>query len=105
MNKYCVVFVTTNGLKEAEKITNNLLKKKLAACVNIIPAVHSKYWWKGKIEVAKESLMVIKTREKLIGKLIKEIKKIHSYTVPEIIALPVIKGNPDYLRWINDSVI
>ena len=101
---FCVVFVTASGLKEAEKISEALLKEKLAACVNIVRGVRSKYWWKGRIEKASESLLMIKTRKSKIPRLIRKVKKIHSYTVPEVIALPILQGNSDYLRWIGRSV-
>lgn len=104
MNKYVVVFITVSSAKEAEKITKHIIGEKLAACVNIIPEVSSTYWWKNKIENSTESLLIIKTRKTCFKKLIKEVKKIHSYTVPEIIALPIIDGNKDYLKWISDSL-
>lgn len=104
MSKYIVIFVTTGSRKEAKKITKRILKEKLAACVNIIPLVESHYWWKGKIECSKETLLIIKTKKELFDKLKKLIKKIHSYTVPEIIALPIILGNTEYLNWIDEVV-
>ena len=101
---YCVAFITCSNQKEAQKISQTLLKKKLAACVNTVPKVFSRYWWKGKIENASESLLVIKTTKALLPKTIREIKSVHSYTVPEIIALPIIDGNSDYLNWIEESI-
>ena len=101
--KYITVLVTTNGMREARRIGDGLLKKKLCACVNIVPKVHSKYWWKGKLEAAAECLMIIKTTGASFPALEKTVKKLHSYTVPEIIALPIIKGNKQYLSWISAS--
>ncbi len=101
---YCVVLVTASGPKEAEKITEALFKGKLAACVNVVSKVSSTYWWKGRIERASESLLIIKTKKSALPALIREVKKNHSYTVPEVIALPIVQGNPDYLRWIGDSI-
>ena len=81
-----------------------LLEEHLAACVNIIPQILSRYWWQGKIETAKESLLIVKTKKSVLKQLIKKVRAIHSYTVPEIIALPIEDGNPDYLNWITESL-
>ena len=101
---FCVVFVTASGPTEAEKISKALLKEKLAACVNIVRGVRSRYWWKGKIEKASESLIMIKTRKSKVPRLIRKVKKIHSYAVPEVIALPILQGNSDYLLWVGQSL-
>lgn len=100
---YIVVFVTASSTQEAEKIASGLLKEKLTACVNIIEKAHSHFWWQGKIDRAQEALLIIKTRKPLFNKLLKKVKSLHSYAVPEIIALPVIAGNRQYLDWIDDS--
>lgn len=100
---YIVVFSTVSNRKEAERIAKGLIKDKLAACVNIVDNVHSLFWWQGKIDSAKEALLVIKTRKALKDKLIMKIKSLHSYEVPEIIALPIVAGNKKYLEWINES--
>ncbi len=102
--KYVVIFVTCANKEEGEKISQGLVEKKLAACVNLVPKINSRYRWQGKIEVSSETLLMIKTRKSLVNKLIAEVKKLHSYTVPEIIALPIIAGNKDYLAWIKGSV-
>jgi periplasmic divalent cation tolerance protein len=70
----------------------------------MVPEVNSIYWWKGNIERDRESLLVIKTSAQRLEELIKEVKSVHPYTVPEIIALPILGGNEDYLRWIDDSL-
>ena len=101
---YVVIFVTAAGKKEADGIASALIKKKLAACVNIADRVQSVFWWQGRVDTAKELLLIIKSKRPLLPKIIKLIKSKHSYKVPEIIALPIISGNPDYLRWIDDSV-
>lgn len=98
-----VIFVTAANKKEADRIAAVLLKEKLAACINIIGGVNSLFWWQGEIDNAKEALLIIKTRKGLINKLIKKVKSLHSYEVPEIIALPIIAGNKKYLDWINES--
>jgi len=103
--KYSVVFVTTANKKEGRKIASGVLKSRLAACVNIIGKVESKYWWQGKIKTAQEFLLIIKTRNFLSKKLIEKVKQLHSYSVPEIIFLPIVNGNPDYLKWIEKETV
>ncbi|MBL7130367.1 MAG: divalent-cation tolerance protein CutA [Candidatus Omnitrophica bacterium] len=100
---YIVVLVTVPNKSQAKKLTSFLLREKLVACVNIIPKVDSFFWWQGKIDKATESLLVIKSKKKLLNELIKAVKSKHPYSVPEIIALPIISGNKDYLDWINES--
>jgi len=103
-NKYVNVFVTAPGAAEGKKIADYLLKNKLAACASIISGVSSSYWWRGKIEHSHEVLLIMKTRAGLVKELTNAVKKLHSYSVPEIIALPIISGNPDYLKWIGKSL-
>ncbi len=103
-SSYCALFVTASNRKEADKIAAALVKEKLAACVNVVPKIFSRYWWKGRVESAPESLLIIKTKKSLVPRLIQRVRKLHSYTVPEVIALPIVKGNPDYLRWIDASL-
>jgi len=100
---HIVVFVTVPSRKSAKAIIELLLKKKLAACVNIISGVESYFWWEGKIDRAKEFLLVIKTQKKLFARLAEAVQSCHPYSVPEIISLPVTAGNKKYLEWINDS--
>lgn len=104
MTKYSVVLITVSSSEEGEKIARQILEKKFAACVNIVPGITSLYWWKGKIETASEFLLIVKTKMSLFDSLMSLVKKIHSYTVPEIICLPIEKGNKDYLDWIRSSV-
>ncbi|MBI4708018.1 MAG: divalent-cation tolerance protein CutA [Candidatus Omnitrophica bacterium] len=101
---YMIVFITCSSEKEGRKIAQELLKKKLAACVNIVKNIESFFWWKARIDQTKEVLLVIKSKKNKFTQIIKAVKFLHSYTVPEIIALPIIGGNKDYLRWIDDSV-
>lgn len=101
---YIVIFITTANLEEARKISRALLAQKQAACVNIVPKVDSLFWWEGKLESTQENLLVVKTKASRLPEIIKLVKEKHSYTVPEIIALPIIGGNPDYLEWIEKSV-
>jgi periplasmic divalent cation tolerance protein len=102
--EYIVVFITTGNIKEAEKISDKLIKDKLAACANMIPKMKSVFSWKGKIEEANEQLLIVKTKLLLFRRLVKAVKKLHSYEVPEIIALPIIEGNEAYLNWIKGTV-
>jgi periplasmic divalent cation tolerance protein len=104
MNKYIVVFVTAPNKLEAKKISAAVLNKKLAACANMLSGIDSHYWWRGKIERAREVLIIMKTSRKLFARLAAEVKKNHSYEVPEIIALPIIVGSKDYLKWIGESI-
>jgi len=100
---YLVVFITTSSYEEARKIADALVDLKKAACVNIVPKVNSLFRWKGKIEEAEESLMVVKTRAELFPDVVSTVKSIHSYEVPEIIALPIVEGDPDYLTWLKEE--
>jgi periplasmic divalent cation tolerance protein len=101
---FIVVFVTCKSAKEAQRIAARLIQKRLAACVNIAGRVKSIYRWKGKIEAANEILMVIKSTRKKFAALEKEIRRLHSYETPEIIALPIVAGSGAYVRWLSDSV-
>ena len=100
---HVVCLSTASSDEEAAKIAKALVEEELAACVNLVPAVRSIYRWQGKIEDGAEVLMVIKTRRALIDALTARIKALHSYTVPEVVALPILGGNPEYLAWLVDS--
>ncbi len=102
--KAIVVLITTGNDEQAGKIADALLAQRLAACVNIVPRIDSLFWWQGKIDATKESLLIVKTKAALLDDIIKSVRGIHSYKVPEIIALPVVGGNQDYLDWINKEV-
>ena len=99
-----VVLVTTSGKEEAHKIAELLLNKRKAACVNIVPEVDSLFWWEGKLDSARECLLIVKTKASLLAKVVETVKEVHSYEVPEIIALPIIGGNEDYLKWLETTV-
>lgn len=100
---YKVVLVTA-PVKEAEEIGRSIVENRLAACVNIIEKIKSIYWWEEKVCADSEALLVFKTSKEKIRFLIDQVKKIHSYDVPEIIVLPIEYGNQDYLNWIDESV-
>lgn len=99
-----MILVATSGLDEAKKIANGVLTARYAACVTIIPSVHSMYWWEGKIAQEEESMLVIKTTADQYESIEKAVKKLHSYKVPEIVSLPVKDGLPQYLEWIMREV-
>ena len=102
---YIVVHVTVKEIEEARKIAKSLVKRRLAACVNILPEVESYFWWKDKLEAEKEIILFIKTKATLLPELVKSVKRLHSYSIPEIIALPIIAGSHNYLEWMDSEVI
>ena len=103
-NKFITIFVTCGSVKEAGRIADSLLSKRLVACANIIPGIKSIFRWQGKVDKAAEILVMMKTRSSNFARIEKEVKRLHSYEVPEIIALPIVAGSKDYLKWIDSSV-
>jgi periplasmic divalent cation tolerance protein len=101
---FIVVFITVPKKAEAERIARGLIQHKLAACVNMVRGIDSLFRWEGKVDRAREILLIAKTGKSKFGKLAAFVKSAHSYTVPEIIALPVVAGNKEYLAWIDESV-
>ena len=101
---YCTVLSTVPSKAEGVKLLRLLLKKKLVACGNLVGGVESHFWWKGKIDSASETLLLLKTESSRAAKVLKAIKESHPYEVPEILVLPVLKGSPSYLKWISDSL-
>ena len=101
---YIIVLVTVSSKQEGEKIAHFLLEKKLIACANIIGPVSSHFHWSGKIETAKEYVIILKSKQKLFGEICKAVKAMHSYEVPEIIALPIIEGSNEYLDWMRSCL-
>ena len=105
MTDKLVVLVTCRSEKEAERIARTLVDARLAACGNILRSpVRSIYRWKEKIESAREVLLLLKTSRRRFPTLQAAIKRLHSYDVPEIIALPIAAGSPSYLSWLAESV-
>ena len=100
---HIVILVMAKNKDEADKIARHLISGKLAACVNIIPQVQSIFTWQEKIETEDEVLLIIKSRQSLFEKIEVAVKEVHSYSVPEIIALPIAAGSQEYLNWINES--
>jgi len=98
-----VVFVTCGSEEEALKIANALVEAHLAACVNLIAPIRSIYRWEGKIWDEKEWLLIIKTQKQRFEALEKRVRSLHSYSVPEIISLPITEGSSAYLNWIKEN--
>lgn len=105
MPSSCLVVITTLPTRaKARQVSQLLLKKKLAACINLIGPAESSFWWRGKIDKAREYLLFIKTRRSHFNRLRQFLERHHPYSVPEIAALPIIKGNTPYLNWIKKSI-
>lgn len=98
-----IVWCNCASMEEANRVAHGIVNKRLAACVNIVPAIHSVYRWQGKIEEATEVQLMIKTRRELFADLETEIRSLHSYSVPEIIAVPIELGSQPYLDWIDEE--
>jgi len=96
-----VVFITASKEEEAAKIARALVEERLAGCVNIINDIRSIYNWQGKIEDEKEVLLIAKTGKRLFKRLVKKVRQLHSYAVPEIIAMPIAEGSTEYLKWLK----
>jgi periplasmic divalent cation tolerance protein len=101
---HIVVLITASSFDEARTIGRELVGGRLAACVNIAQGARSIFWWQGQVEEHDEALMVVKSRADLLPSMIETVKRLHSYTVPEVIALPIQGGSSDYLGWIDESV-
>ena len=99
-----VIFITTGTDEEAQEVAKALLNNRLAACVNIVPKINSIFWWNDTLDSAQENLLIVKSRASLLNEIVKLVKEVHSYETPEIVALPIIDGNPDYLDWISKEV-
>ena len=98
-----IVLITASSKDEAVKIGTALVNEHLAACVNIVQEVRSLFFWEGKTHDERETLLIAKSRQPLLEPLIARVKALHSYTVPEVIALPILGGSPEYLRWLNET--
>jgi len=100
-----IVYSTAGNIKEARNIAHSLVEEKLVACVNIIPQINSIYRWKGNIEEDNECVIIAKTTDKNVEKTIKKIKSLHSYEVPDIVAIPITRSFEKYIDWIKDETI
>lgn len=103
--EYIIVLVTTPNKPEAEKIVNHLLDDKLIACANIIGPVTSIFHWSGNTDRAEEYLLLMKSKETLFSRLTEAVKRLHSYSVPEILALPIADGSTTYLEWLQSCLV
>jgi periplasmic divalent cation tolerance protein len=99
-----VVLVTTSGGDEASRLAHALVEERLAACVSVIPGIQSVYRWQGQVERAAEWLLVIKTVRARLAEVVARVRSLHTYTVPEILALPVAGGSEPYLSWLVAQV-
>jgi periplasmic divalent cation tolerance protein len=103
INEYIQVFTTAEKREDADRIALSVVQKRVAACAQVLGPIRSTYWWKGKVEKAGEWLCVMKTRQDLFPALEKEIRTVHPYEVPEIVALPIVAGSASYLQWIDEE--
>ena len=98
-----LVYMTAGNMEEARKIGKEIVSQRLAACVNIIDNMNSFYWWEGELQDDKEVIIIAKTREELVPELTQKVKSLHSYDCPCVVSIPLIDGNPDFLKWIADE--
>ncbi len=105
MSELIVVYVTVGSSAEGDRLAHALVEERLAACVNRIRPVQSIYRWQGQVERSEEELLIIKTKSGLFDRLKKRVQDLHSYSVPEIIALPITEGNEDYLKWLDEQLL
>lgn len=101
--EYVVLFSTAGSEKEASQIAEYLVKHHLVACVNLVPAIQSIYWWNNQVNREQEVLMIMKTEKSQTKKIQKAIKSLHSYQTPELIGVDIVIGMPEYLAWVSSS--
>lgn len=97
------VYMTASSRDEAKRIGRALVEERLAACANVIDGMDSVYWWQGKLTEDREAVLIAKTRADLVPALSARVRALHSYTVPCVVALPILDGNPAYLAWLKDE--
>jgi periplasmic divalent cation tolerance protein len=102
-NEPLIVLITAGSVQDAEYLAETLVRERLAACVNVLPGVVSIYRWQGAVQRDSEALMVVKTQRPLLAQLIGRVQALHSYDVPEIVALPIVAGSEPYLRWLKEA--
>lgn len=105
MNEFIVVYVTVGSSDEGDRLAHVLVEERLAACVNRIRPVQSIYRWQGRVEQSEEELLIIKTKRDLFDRLRTRVQELHSYSVPEIIALPILDGSESYLKWLEGQLL
>lgn len=99
-----VVFIAAANEEEGKWLAKTLVEKRLAAGVSLLPQARSFFWWEGKIDEQNETVMMVKTRRRAFPQLVEAVQKHHSYSVPEIIALPIVEGAANYLHWLETEV-
>lgn len=104
MTDKIVVLVTVGNPQEGAQLARSLVEKRLAACVNLVPGISSWYWWEDKVTEDQELLLIMKSSREKFAELEKEVLRLHSYAVPEVIALQVVEGSKNYLDWVENSL-
>jgi len=99
--KLNLIYITARDKDEARRIGRALVEGRFAACVNIIDGMNSMYWWKSEVQDDTEAVLIAKTRESLVPDLVAKVKELHSYQCPCIVAIPIVDGNADFLRWVE----
>ena len=99
-----MVLVTVGSADEGDRLARALVEERLAACVNRVKSVQSIYRWQGRVESGVEELLIVKTRRDLFPRVKERVQQLHSYSVPEIIALPIVEGSESYLRWLQEEL-
>lgn len=105
MEEFIIVYMTAEKKEDAESISKKLVEDRLVACAQVVGPIRSIYWWKGDVEDSPEWLAILKTKSGLFERLIKRIKELHPYEVPEIVGVPITHGSEDYLNWLKDEVL
>lgn len=103
--KMCLIYSTFENGEEAKHVGRLLVEKKLVACINVIPRVHSIYRWKNKVEEAEEAVLIAKTTEERAEKVVVEIKNLHSYELPAVLVVPVTDGLEEFISYVRDEVV
>jgi periplasmic divalent cation tolerance protein len=98
-----LVYITARDKDEARRIGQELVESRLAACVNIVDGMNSMYWWQGELQDETEAVLIAKTKESLVPELIERVKSMHSYDCPCVVSLPILDGNADFLKWVEDE--
>lgn len=104
MTDKIVVFSTCGDEAEAQRVGRHLVEQRVAACVTVVPGARSIYWWQGKVEEGPEWILIIKSSREALPKLREQLQKVHSYQVPEIVALPIVDGSQPYLDWMEREI-
>ncbi len=101
---YVLLYVTASDAEEAKKIGKEIVRRRLAACANVVEKIHSTYWWEGTLEEDSEALLILKSKKDKVADIIETVKDLHSYENPAVVALPVLEGSKDFLEWIDEEV-